>query len=338
MPNLDARICQDGFLPVILQPMLDKIGNMTGWMYSVALAGLMALTIVYLDSARRVSGPTDFGIKLREQGLDLPTLDASLLPTQDQSDDGGKLYWQIATEYHANGNAGKCKAFEDDPTKPAPALIEDLVAAGRMRDCTIYTSRLDKLLNFDAQHDEMDNLKDLGANVNTAAFRLVKTHQVELGEKYAKAVIALGQDLIRERYSYEEFDLGLALTDSGLAVLADAKLPGVSDTAEQCGEQMSRVGTDCRDIWKVLGGRGEVNYSKHTGDMLFAAAHAKDKVWRDEAILQLGRIRFAKGTRDADSNAAKYYADKLSLEHDQVIATAGKASANMTEDIFQGFH
>jgi len=317
--------------------MLDKIGNMTGWMYSVALAGLMALTIVYLDSARQVSSPTDFGIKLRDQGLDLPTIDSSLLPEQDKSGDGGKLYWQAANEYQANSR--KCKEFEEDPaTAPVPGPVQELVDAGACKDATVYTNHLDKLLNFDAQHDEMDNLKSLGSNVCVAALRLVKTNQTDAGRKYAKAAIALGQALIRERYSYEEFDLGVALVDGGLDVLEGAKIPMESDTAASSLKAMSDCGAKSQKVWAILGGRGEKNYGIHTGDMLFAAAHAKERVWRDEAVLQLGRIRFAAGTRDADSNAALYYAQKLSNDPDQVIALAAKASASMTNDIFQGFH
>jgi len=316
--------------------MLDKIGNITGWMYSVALAALIALTVVYLDSARRASEPTKLGLQLKDNGLELPTIDASLLPDQDKSDDGGKLYWQAITNYQAD--SGKCKDFEDDPSKPMPGPVRDLVEAGRLKDCSVFTNHLDKLLNFDAQHDEMDNLQNLATNVYTAALRLVKTHQTEPGRKYAKAVIALGQDLIRERYNYEEFDLGVALVDSGLAVLAEAKTPGESDAAERCGTAMSNYDLKTQEVWKILGGRGEKNYSQHTGDMLFAAAHAKDRVWRDEAILQLGRVRFAAGANYADSNAALYYAQKLSDDPDQVIATAAKASRDLTEAIFQGFH
>ena len=331
-----AIICQNPPAAVILALMLGKIGNFFGWLNAAVLAVSIAIVMLFLVNAYQVSTPTQFGLDLCDQNLGLPTIDSNLLPEQDKTDDGGVLYWQAAGEYPSK--KAECDAFERDPSKAVPGPVQDLLEAGRFKDGTVYINHLDKLLNFKTTHDEMDNLKNLGTNINGAAFRLIKKGQTEAGCKYAKALIALGQDMIRERYAYEEFDLGVALVDSGLAALADAKLGDVSDKAKQTGDAFVACYSKSLAVWKILGGRGTSNYVAHTGDFLYLAAHAKERLWRDEAILQLGRIRFAAGNVRSDSDAGLYYAQQLSNHPDQVISTAAKASVNLTNELFQGFN
>jgi hypothetical protein len=67
----------------------------------------------------------------------------------------------------------------------------------------------------------------------------------------------------------------------------------------------------------------------HAGDVFHIARSAKDRMWRVEAILKLGRMRY-NAARLADQQAATRALEELSDDADPVIRAAANAARNLT--------
>ena len=81
---------------------------------------------------------------------------------------------------------------------------------------------------------------------------------------------------------------------------------------------------------------------QHTGDIFYLAKNAADRVWRVEAIVALGRMKYFVG--DADSVADQRGAMRLVREwsddpnQDVVTRQAAKAARDLTIEQYRGIH
>jgi hypothetical protein len=80
---------------------------------------------------------------------------------------------------------------------------------------------------------------------------------------------------------------------------------------------------------RVIGSIDPGVIARHTGDVFYIAEHAADRMWRVEAILKLGRLRFY-AARIADQQAAERLLRRLSKDADPVIRAAAESARSLT--------
>ena len=117
---------------------------------------------------------------------------------------------------------------------------------------------------------------------------------------YAEAAFAFGMDLCDERLCYAELEAGLELLGKSTAVLiSQAESSGQSDRAaapksfDQQRQQF--VKEQVEPVLRVVRSIDPKTVGTHAGDVFELAKHSKERTWRVEAILALGRLRFFAG-------------------------------------------
>jgi hypothetical protein len=70
------------------------------------------------------------------------------------------------------------------------------------------------------------------------------------------------------------------------------------------------------------------------GDVFYLAQHAQERMWRVEAILALGRMKYfvGEGGRRGDQRGATRHLKQHALDKDPVIRAAAKAALELTRE------
>jgi hypothetical protein len=83
-------------------------------------------------------------------------------------------------------------------------------------------------------------------------------------------------------------------------------------------------------MWTIIGAIDPKRIAEHSGDVFAIAKDSQERMWRVEAILQLGRLRY-NAASGADQRAANRMLKKMAEnETDPIIRAAAKAAAELT--------
>ncbi len=132
---------------------------------------------------------------------------------------------------------------------------------------------------------------------------------------YYAAVYSLGLKLFQERVVYQEFTTGeelMGIGVGGLRGLAQRqKLNSIVDSLTEL--ETSRLGqyeSIIAPVWQILGSIDPQVVAPHAGDVFqLVRDRGVDDLWRVEAALELGRMRY-----DADRRADQLFAEHLLRE------------------------
>jgi hypothetical protein len=146
----------------------------------------------------------------------------------------------------------------------------------------------------------------------------------------------LGVALRRERLCWEEFSLGQEILAKSAMVLENGDGGAAWKAFEEqrlqfYDQQLDPTIRFLRSIDpKIVGTR--------TGDVFEMAKRSQDRMWRVEAILALGRVRFFTGTSRsaADQRAALAAVKKIAAEDpDTIVRTAAEAARDLTAEQYR---
>ena len=87
----------------------------------------------------------------------------------------------------------------------------------------------------------------------------------------------------------------------------------------------------------VISKADQQSIAEHAGDIFRFAAKSKEKMFRVEAILKLGRYRFD-AARAADQLAAPRFLRRFQRDPDPAIQAAAQAAANLTIEQYRMIH
>ncbi|MCC6424375.1 MAG: hypothetical protein IT447_12935 [Phycisphaerales bacterium] len=222
----------------------------------------------------------------------------------------------------------------------APAGIERLVSASDAGTARFFADDPAKIVNYKMQKPDIDAFVEIGRTANRAAL-LRAGDDPKLARKYFESAFALGRVLYAERLNHAELSAGLGLMNEsaiGLRFLAQK-------TGDQAAEQQLtqfidsiRQYTDqhIRPTWNILSSIDPKIIEQHTGDIYLLARQSKDKTWRTEAILTLGRYRFF-ATRSGDQRQATQYLSELSNTPNlpPTLQTAVQAASHLTAEQYR---
>jgi hypothetical protein len=220
------------------------------------------------------------------------------------------------------------------------AAVEVLVGASELAQSGVFTSHAQEIVNYDHAKESLEKFRALG-RVMVDRLALLYTRDPskrDLAQKYARAGAILGDALTRERLTYDEFAVGQELLGKSafvLARIADERKDSATAEAwrdyEKHRQQFVREQIDptlafVRSIdANVVGTR--------TGDVFELAKRSNERMWRVEAILALGRVRFFVGSSEsaADQRAALAVVREIAAnDPDPIVKLAAEQARDLT--------
>jgi hypothetical protein len=190
------------------------------------------------------------------------------------------------------------------------------------------------IVNLDNEKPPLDQLRLLGNCMVRAALLIEKDKPAEAMALY-EATFALGDKLYQERLTYAELDAGLNLMAQGstsIARLAEANGNASRAKAVKEFDQARKlyVTEQILPMTRILLSVDQPTIDRHFGDVLHFARHAKERMWRVEAIFSLARYRFD-AARIGDQNIAnQILRDLAANDPDPIIRTAAIAARDLT--------
>jgi hypothetical protein len=313
-------------------------GNALGWTISFFIVAATAAGIVYVQSTDRPTPPT--ALVADSQNLDeveLPIDPASLMPQLTGQADATELFRRAAAAYQSDpvtyDRAAEGEIPDDFDTLPAIAPLLDGAMA---RGTVVLADAIEETVTFKPRA-RLTALRVLGAGVIRAAMYREKSNPAEAVRLHT-AAFALGAKMCDERLVFGEFIGGLDLM--GQAASRLQKLERDPARAQQFAAfvdaQRTIIAPRLNPVWQVLGSVDPGVISTHAGDLRVFAKDAKERMFRVEAALALGRTRFS-ATNPRDRSAAVKLLTELAsgAEQDAIVRQAASAAKSMTADDYR---
>jgi hypothetical protein len=322
-------------------------GNSLGWGISVVIALAAAGLVALLGQGSNTTPGTAFSNDVVNfQPLRPPTLSgAAAMP--NETCDAGLLYRQAIDAYLANralyddfAGIGKL----DSPKVKQLTAIDFLIDASKCGNMSLFTSRPQELVTYAHDKSSLDALEMLGrVCIDRLALLNQRAERPAAAMQFCGAAMALGNHLVAERLSYAELDLGLRLLAKSTPMMIKlAEQAGESDRATALKEfdaarlamfreQVEPVAAFVRSIDpRVVGSR--------SGDVFALAERSKERMWRVEAVLALGRVRFFAGAGGTAANqrAAMQRVRKMAEDDpDPIVRIAAAAARDLTVEQYR---
>ncbi len=319
-------------------------GNSLGWGISAFIVLLAVALVGFVEYvARSVTPPTPMGLDAANfVRVELPIKPESLLDGGDSRDAGGD-YRKAIDLVRANSRVwnrlaqqGQRKAEDLTTLKPA---IELVVAAGGAGRAEIFAADPGEIVNYKSPKEPLEILRQLGELALEQGLRIKAGKKLDEARKYYRSVFSLGEKLYKERLVLREMEIGLGLMGGGAnAMMSLEKQAGRDDEAERWEsfykQYREHYDTRIKPMIRVITSIDDKVVGKHPGDLFkFAGDTMTERMWRVEAVLALGRLRYNAGEpgRSGDQRAAmrklRYLADN---EPDPVVKLAVEKARDLT--------
>ena len=317
-------------------------GNRLGWSISVLIALLVGAWVYLIERGSAVTPPTDFSRNPANfEPLRLPTPAASVFEASSNAD-AGPMYRQAIEWYRAE--RGTFTNFVDrgmlDSRERASVveMLQPMVEAAACTRMDLFASRPDELVSYASNKPSLDALETIGrACVDRLGLLHMRAGNRDEAEKYFKAGFALGLHLARERVTYGELDLGLQLlgkTAPMLAKLAEESNNAVAAAAgRDFDQQRLAFATSLDPTLRIVRSIDPETVGRQSGDVFELAKRSKERMWRVEAMLALGRLRHFAGEGGTAANqraANAFLSDAARIETDPVIRAAAVRARDLT--------
>lgn len=309
-----------------------------GWSIGGTIVAAVALSTPVLIGLIGTTPPTALGKNPAfVEPIQLPVGPETIL-LSDPSKDATEPYRLALADYQKNP-----RDYEEFGTGlgAAPAGIEQLLLAANAGKAKLFEDDPAKIVNYTLQKPNLDALVELGRTANRAALLRARDDPKQ-SRKYFESAFALGQKLFAERLNYAELSAGLGLMNeaaTGMRYLAqnnpdsalEHHLTAFLDASRQYNEQ------HLLPTWRILSTIDPKIIGQHAGDVFLLAKQSRERMWRTEAILALGRARFNAG-RAGDQRQANRYLQQLQADPhlDPVLRTAVNAAKNLTAEQYRG--
>ena len=314
-------------------------GNRLGWTISAGIV-LAAIAIVWLiGTSSTRTPPTAYSNDERNFArLSLP--EAPPIPSSPSDRTGGDgSYRGAIAEYLAN--RALYEDFAAAGTLKSPKLaqlraVSDLFVSDPSKQ-EIFAQHPREVIGYEHNKPAIEALSVLGhVLIDRLALLNQRDGNTDEARKYAAAGAALGAALSRERLCWEEFSLGQELLSKSAALLSN----GTDGARWQTFEDQRRAFFDqqIEPTIRFLRSIDPRTVGTRTGDVFVMARRSQERMWRVEAILALGRVRYFTGTSRsaADQRAAMATIKRIAAEDpDPIIRAAAEAARDLTAEQYR---
>lgn len=313
-------------------------GNRLGWFIAVVVLAIEITFVVLVSRQDRVSAPTDFSANAAYIGaLDFRHPPTMVVPSMTRTDDTGATYREAANEVLAN--ADLYESFNEkgkDSDIPKLRTIYLLREAADSSKADLFLATPEVVINYDSDKPRLDALITAGRAALRAGLLVQKT-QPDEAQKHFEAAFSLGWKLYQERLTDTQMRAGFDLL--GQAAVSLEKLAETSNNAARASEirtfndaRLSFYKSRIEPVRRVILSIDPNVIRSSIGDYFHFARYAKDRMWRVEAILALGRLQYFVGQngRAADQTGARKELNELADDPDPLVRCAAKAARDLT--------
>ena len=307
-------------------------GNRLGWVLSAFLIMLVARPLWMASRAPRPSAPSGKFPTLLSP-IALPADMRAVAPSAFvEQCDAGELYRQAIEEYEANRKAyGIHFSSPRTAQADAPKALELLTQAARCSRMTLFVRTPGELLNYKPETPGVEAMEKLGGLANQVGLLHRIDKKPDEARRYFGVAFASGYHLYAERLSWAEFTAGVNLMAGaarGLAKLeADAANPDRAKSLEHFADVVDQYKLKQFEVYKIVSTIDTDTVGRHGGDILALARESPEPMWRGEAILALGRMKYNTSRRGDQLAAARQVQQWTNDPHPAVRAAANAASA-----------
>jgi hypothetical protein len=324
-------------------------GNVLGWVISAVIASAVGFFIYQSGMPAHITPPTG---KLPEglKSASFATDPRTVVPAGTDDCDAGDAYRQAAMHLKENGrlmDAFLHAASGPEKLRAARAMdddVERLVDATKCARMTLFAKNPSEVVNYDNVKPLLPELANFGNVVINIGALYTKTDPLR-ARRDMEAVFTLGRHLYEERIIFEEYRVGLDLMINASGMLAQFGTDA-GDTArlaqlkafEAEGAKQSKAITP---LWAAISGIGTGPDGRlaYSGDMFQIATSSPETMWRTEAMLKLGRMRYMSVASYGDQTGAhrllKLYSDRSDIP--APVKAAARVGRDLTIEKFRMF-
>jgi hypothetical protein len=306
-------------------------GNARGWTISAVVVVLWAITMAGLGILGAASQPAGFGADKAALGeLHLPANSAA--PRPALAGDGTPLLWQSIAIYGQHPDVFDTLATSNDQSSVSPAVstaMDLLRQAADLSGPGVFARDPRSIVTYDNHPAALESLTTLGDGLIRIGMNQWPDRK-DIALTDLQAAYSLGNRLASERLTLAELRAGAHLMSESAAELARLD----KDNAAQWSEQVAAMAGLIRHANAIaaqistLDSRAIATYA---GDVFAFAAESSERMWRVEAVLSMGRMRFNIGPgRRADQLAAKRLLDECAADPDPAVAAAAQQARDLT--------
>jgi hypothetical protein len=306
-------------------------GNAKGWVMSAVIFVLTGALIWYAGRPPLRSKPTgQFAVALQSSAVALDY--ASIVPPGTKEQDAAETLRDLADKVKdkriAFDDFLKTPAAKDRRTQ-APKIDRELKLLLEAAKCAKLggLAKPDELVVY-GDKPYLTALKRAGEAANQYALAIAFPDARDTkfkpdpakAKQYVEASFQLGRMLYEDRVIFKQWRDGLELMKFGafyLAAVDNKKTPGLKEKCDAFSAKVTAAMTPAVTAWADI---SHTNQARFPGDVFLVAETSPDPMWRSEALLKLGRMRWMKGVQSADQRDAK-----LVLE--QTVAQQGLPAA-----------
>jgi hypothetical protein len=321
-------------------------GNSLGWTISVLIVTFTVSGLGWVNrTLNTISDPTDFSATSgAADAIAAPAPPPGVLPDDSTDGDSVALYHQAIDLYQQN--TAEFDRFAEHPNRDELADVEPAVALLRKAmgntSLGIFAPTPQEAVSYDSQ-TPLAALKTLGDCTSGAGLLEKIADKKDAAVADFQAAFCLGKRMADERLRYSEFSDGLGLMDGASIELAEiASKDGDAARADALNQFTKSIADYSNQklvpIQAVLSSIDQDTIEKNAGDVFWLALHSKERMWRVESILTLGRIKYNAGRPGDNRGAARILADIARNDRDAVIKTAATAARDLTLDQYARLH
>ncbi len=318
------------------------VGNRSGWIIASGILAVECAGVLYALSFDRYSPPTSLISPNSLAAIVLPTEPASLV-TPTGTADATMLYRSAITEYLAN--SADIEAMIRDSNRAGLTkltALDKLLAASTAKGDALFADHLDEIIAY-GQPNALQAISRLGhAAYRVGALQAKRPADRARAMEYYKAAFALGRRLAHEKLTWREYDAGVGLmSQSGAAMAAEwSKTPERAADAAALQTFLDSQVIQYKQniaIFEALYSHNESKIATHAGDVFAFATDSGETMWRVEAILKLGRLRFNVGAPPVPGNQrqANRLLKTLSNSSEPTIRKAAEVASKLTVEQFR---
>lgn len=310
-------------------------GNRLGWVLSaISVIGVVGFLFWMNAIAERVAPRTTASSDPQFTGaIELPIAASTVVPSRNNAD-AGPIYRRAIEQYLQNPRTYEmfARSGRVEEIRNVPA-IKLLLEASDHSTARIFQDHPSEVVNYINEKPALEAVRHLGVCARVAG-QLIQRDRPAEAMKHYEAAFALGSKLYAERLTWMELDTGLGLmAENAKMIAALATTMGDTAKAESARQfdqaRIQYVNQRLLPALRVITSADAALIDQHAGDIVYFARSANDRLWRDESILKLGRLRFH-AARPGDQRIAMKVIQELSGDPDPIIRAAADAARDLT--------
>ena len=312
-------------------------GNRIGFGVSVVIliaAGLFLWFIQVIGTA--MSPETAVGANAATYTMKLPINPRDLATWMTEDGDSTPVYKELDAFVDKEHNAfyfftekGSVESGHIAKIEQAAAL---LIKAGRLKGGGVFKDNPADLITYDSDRPRLkrvDVMKDAFLRLGA---RYMAANQTDKARDVYQGLYSMGVKMYEERFIFEEWFTGRALMafSQYLAKIEKEKSPAAAEKFLSFEAQFPPFHK--ANIAAVQNAIQVVD--PNSGDVAALALKGGDAMWRVEAILALGRVKYS-GHTAPDQKGALRIVTQLANDPDPRIKTAATAARDLTVEDFR---